>query len=281
MKSFCVSRRHSIRFGILTLALLGMARVDTAQAQTALVTVTTTTAVTISTNIPVPASSGTTYVLQKAKPGQLTITGQVTGGAGSVLRTTTDTSGDTTTIFEFNANNSSYLGDIQLWRGTVQADNAFALGMGTIFGDGNDSTNGDLTFGANMTFTNPIVLQENETISSSTRTVTLSGPIGDGGGGFGFTKYGSGTLTLAGANTYGGTTVIGGLTAVGGTLAVGFNNALPAGNPLTIDNRGGSSVLSLGTFNQNVGAITLFAGAAVSGRLYFQLSQYHSSLVLS
>ena len=41
----------------------------------------------------------------------------ITGGAGSILRTTTDTAGDTTTILEFAATNSAYAGGIQLNRG--------------------------------------------------------------------------------------------------------------------------------------------------------------------
>jgi phospholipase C len=252
------SKRNRLRGALLALAILLCS--DHSNAQTDLVKDVNTTPDTISTNIAVPSSSGTTYVLTKYSPGKLTLTGQLTGGAGSILRTTTQTSGDSTTVFEFSGSSTSYSGGIQLWRGIVQADNASALGTGTIYGDGNNSTTGDLTFGAGMTFANPIVLQENDTIGSGTFSVTLSGAIGDGGGGFGITKYGSGTLTLSGVNTYSGTTSIGGSTAAGGTLAVGVNNGIPSGTPLVINNISGTSVLSLGAFNQNVGSVTLYAG---------------------
>ena len=265
------------RLAVLLSVPFGMALPPhSAQAQTALATVTSTSAVTITTNLAVPASSGTTYVLEKYSPGQLTMSGQLTGGAGSILRTTTQTTGDTTTTFEFSGTSSTYVGGIQLWRGVVRADNAQALGTGTIYCDGNDSIYGDLTFGSSLTFANPIVLQESTTISSSNYSVVITGGITDGGSGYGITKYGTGTLTFAGANTYSGTTAVGGSTAAGGTLAIGENNGLPAGSALTIDNRSGASVLSLGAFSQNVGAITLYAGNAartsVSGTGTLQLA---------
>ncbi len=97
-------------------------------AQTPLVTITDSGAVVITTNILVPASSDTTYVLEKFAPGQLTLNGQITGGLGSILRTTTDTAGDTTTVMEFAAINSSYAGTIQLSRGSVLVDNPLVFG---------------------------------------------------------------------------------------------------------------------------------------------------------
>ena len=263
MKSLFIKRSLLGRLLVPALALVPAVFLPgSAPAQTALTTVTATTAVTISTNIPVPASGGTTYVLEKYSPGQLTIAGQITGGAGSLLETTTQTSGDTSTIFYFTATNAAYVGGIQTWRGVVVASNSLALGTGTIYLDANLSTNGDLTFGGNMTFTNPLVLQESETISSGGNSVTLLGGITDGGSGYGLTKYGPGTLTFAGTNTYGGTTSIGSSTGAGGTLALGKTNALPPGNPLIIDNRYGASVFSLGSYPQNIGAITLYAGNA-------------------
>jgi phospholipase C len=264
MKLTLFKRFSPLRLVVLALMFFyAAAQPDSARAQTALVTVTTTGAVTIATNIPVPNSSGTTYVLQKAASGKLTLNGQITGGAGSILRTTTDTSGDKTTVFEFVATNTAYTGSIETWRGVVQVDNTNSLGTGTIYCDANASTNGDLSFANSMTFTNPIVFEEDgSTISTSNKTVTLSGPISSGGNAYGFIKYGSGTLTLSGANTYGGTTVIGGSSAAGGTLAIGVNNGVPSGKALTINNISGASVFSLGTFNQNVGTITLYAGSA-------------------
>ena len=253
MKLFFINRPGIIRFAVLTAGLFQLAQMNVVRAQTALVTVTSTAAVTITTNIAVPASSGTVYVMQKTATGRLTLDGQLTGGAGSILRTTTLTSGDSTTTFEFAANNSGFSGSLQTFRGSVQIDNPNSLGTGTILGDGNNGTTGDLLFNASMTFTNPVVLQSATTISSGANNVTMSGNIS---GAIALAKYGSGTLTLSGVNTYLNTTV------AAGTLALGVNNALPTGAALTIDNRTAASVLSLGAFNQRVGAITLYAGGA-------------------
>ena len=264
MKSTSLAGYGRARLVILMLGLFqAAAHWGTALAQTALVTYTTSGALTITTNIAVPASSGITYVLQKAASGKLTLDGQITGGSGSILRTTTDTSGDAKTIIEFAAANSAYSGSIQLWRGVVQVDNAAALGTGTVYCDGNASVFGDLTFGASVVFTNSFVLQESDTLSSSNFNVILTGGISDGGGGFGITKYGTGMMTLSGSNTYGGATVIGGSGAAGGTLALGSTNALPSGTALTIDNRSGASVLNFGGSNPKVGTITFYAGGAV------------------
>jgi hypothetical protein len=159
-------------FSILLTAVFFCSAIDRAPAQTALVTYTNTTALIITTNIAVPGSSGTTYVLEKYSPGQLTLDGNLTGGAGSILRMTTQTSGDSTTVFEFAENNSGYAGGIQTWRGIIQVDNSLSLGTGTIYCDGNGSTSGDLRFNGNMTFTNLWCFKR--TVQPSRPTPTVS-----------------------------------------------------------------------------------------------------------
>ena len=206
---------------LIYLLTLGLFRPETAFAQTALVTVSNSAAVVLTTNLPVPASSGTTYVLEKYAAGQLTLAGQITGGAGSILRTTTDTAGDPATVFEFAATNSGYAGGLQLYRGSVRADNPAALGTGVIYADGPGGSPGDLGFNAGMIFTNPLVLQSATTVSPGSNVVTLTGGIS---GSASLTKYGAGTLTLAGSNSY-----TGGTTVAAGTLVIGAAAALPGG----------------------------------------------------
>jgi phospholipase C len=261
LKTFRGGGHAAARYTVLALIILFGVNFDPARGQTPLVTYTQTTALTISSNIAVPASAGTTYSLTKYSPGKLTLQGQITGGAGSLLQVNTQTQGDTTTVIEFAANNSGYVGNIQLWRGVAEVDNPLALGTGTIHGGANNGTVGDLLFNANMTFTNPVVLDYAMSVSSSNYSgVVMSGAIS---GGNVLEKYGTGTLTLSNANSYTGGTIIGGSGTPGGTLAIGVNNGLPAGYPLTIDNRSGASVLGMGAYTQNLGAITLYAGSAI------------------
>lgn len=210
--------RRAIQIIIL---LLGTAAWETVSGQTPLVTVADSAAVVLTTNIPVPASSGTTYVLEKYAAGQLTLTGHLTGGAGSILRSTTDTSGDSTTILEFAATNSAYAGGIQLNRGSVLADNPAALGTGVIYADGSGGSPGDLVFANTMVFTNLLILQSATSLSPGTNQVTLTGGIG---GTTGLTKYGAGSLTLGASDSYAG-----GTTVAAGTLVIGAAAALPGG----------------------------------------------------
>jgi len=223
MKSYVFPPARLSKVAISTITIFqALALVSIAQAQTALVTVADSNAVVLTTNIPVPASGGTTYVLEKYAPGPLTIGGQLTGGSGSILRTTTDTAGDTSTVLEFAATNSGYAGSIQLYQGSVQVDNPLSLGTGTIYADGAGGLPGDLVFKGGMIFTNPIVLQSSTaSISAGSNYVILSGNISGVGS---LTEYGSGTLNLGASNGYTGGTIIS-----AGTLVLGTSNAIPSG----------------------------------------------------
>ena len=79
--------------------------------------------------------------------------------------------------------------------------------------------NGDITFTGtnNLTFGSGAVTLANgtRTLTTTANTLTFNGAFGDGGNALGLTKAGSGTLTLAGLNTYTGATTVTG----GGTLA--------------------------------------------------------------
>ncbi|MFZ4778569.1 MAG: beta strand repeat-containing protein, partial [Terrimicrobiaceae bacterium] len=85
-------------------------------------------------------------------------------------------------------------------------------------------------------------------------TLTISTPILDNGSSS-LTKSGAGTLTLSGNNTYTGTT-----TVLAGTLAYGASNALSSGN-VTVT----GGVLSLGSFSDTVGAVTVTGQGSITG----------------
>jgi autotransporter-associated beta strand protein len=94
--------------------------------------------------------------------------------------------------------------------------NGFSDTVGSLAGAGNVSLGaGTLTAGGNNTST------------------TFSGAISGAGG---FTKAGSATLTLSGANTYGGTTTIN-----AGTLKQGAAGGIPS-NPVALANTAGASL---------------------------------------
>ncbi|MBK7375305.1 MAG: autotransporter-associated beta strand repeat-containing protein [Chitinophagaceae bacterium] len=102
------------------------------------------------------------------------------------------------------------------------------------------------------TISTPVVLGTNVIFTvaddgSSAADLAVSGIIS---GSSTLTKSGAGTLVLSNANTYTGTTTIS-----AGTLQYGISNAIAAG-AVTVN--GGT--LDIGTFDDNVGAVTLTSG---------------------
>jgi autotransporter-associated beta strand protein len=142
----------------------------------------------------------------------------------------------------------------------------------TLTGAGSDITN---TSGANRITLQGVTAAANPLIiTSSVGTLTLSGPVNDGGGvtvagsgntvingvisgGGGLTKQGAGTLTLWGANTYTGATAV-----QGGYLVVANNAALGSTAGGTTVTAGGTLVLPFGISTAE--AVSL-AGAGVGG----------------
>jgi len=229
-------------------------------------TVATSAAVNLTNNLTLPNASGT-YVLTKNATGQLTLSGSLSGGGtATVLRTTTDTTGDKSTIFEF-AGPNSYAGGIQLYRGIVQVDNPNALGTGTIYGDANASTLGDLNFTNSMIFANPLVLQSATSLSPNNYNVTLTGGISGSGA---LTKYGTGTLSLGGALAYSGTT-----TATAGTLNLLNTFNTYQNQPLNI--AAGAVVNSFGLLNIDVNENGSIASVNVLGAGSLNLASTNSS----
>ena len=226
-----------------------------------ILTVATGAAASLSNNLTLPNASGT-YVLTKNQSGPLTLAGFVSGGgSGLILRTTTDTAGDATTVFEFVGANAAYAGSLQTYRGVVQVDNPLALGTGTIYGDANNSTNGDLLFNTSMTFTNSLVLQSATSLSSGTNaanSVVMTGNIS--GGPAALTKYGPGALTLAGNLSYNGNLIVN-----AGTLSIG--SLILAGDTTSGGGLGAAYtntvVIAAGATLQSSGTLSIYESSAL------------------
>ena len=96
--------------------------------------------------------------------------------------------------------------------------------------------------------------------------VTISTPITDNASGFGLTKYGAGTLSLTGANTYSGTTLV----TAGGLLGGTANTAV--GTYTVNDGAGfGAVVTSAGT---QFAPATVNLGTSTGGTLTFDLGAF-------
>jgi autotransporter-associated beta strand protein len=93
------------------------------------------------------------------------------------------------------------------------------------------------------------------TLDGTTSGSSVASIIGTGTGTL--TKIGSGTWTLNAANTYTGLTTVN-----AGTLAYGVNNAIATG-AVTVN--GSTAILSLGTFSDTVGIVTLDNNGTITG----------------
>ena len=109
----------------------------------------------------------------------------------------------------------------------------------TIYGNGVEGAGAlVLDSGANAdpgTFT----IGQNSTIGVTNGSSTIGTAIGDGGGGYGVTIVGGGTLTLTAANAYTGTTDV-----TAGTLHLDNTTGPALAGPLTIDAGGSGSALA-------------------------------------
>jgi autotransporter-associated beta strand protein len=128
---------------------------------------------------------------------------------------------------------AGYAGAVTIQQGTLQVTASGALGTGPVEiddpaemaldGSGADITlqnaftlkstaNEIVSLAGSNTLSESITLQADASIDvESGSTLTISGAIGDGGGGFGVTEIGEGTMVYAAsqANTYTGTTTVG------------------------------------------------------------------------
>jgi autotransporter-associated beta strand protein len=138
-----------------------------------------------------------------------------------VLRLTTGTAGDNTTIHRLTGNNT-LSGTIQVWRGALEIDNPASAGNARVVLEANVSPQGDLRFSESMTFANDIRLAWTGNVigvADPAHKVTLSGNIDESGGVRPLTKAGAGILEITGNATYtGATTVTAGTLLINGSL---------------------------------------------------------------
>ena len=191
------------------------------------------------------------------------------GGSGGVTKTTADSvslsgansyTGPTVIAAgSLNVANPSALGTTDNGT-TVQYGASLSLGGSTItepltlMGGGTGS--GALS--GSGTWAGPITLADDSGVRCSSSTLTLSGPIGDGGAGYGLVTGGSQTIFLSGANTYTGTT-----TVTSGTLKLGANDVFADAAPITINqdpDSSNSATFDISTFSDTVGQVILVDG---------------------
>jgi len=169
--------------------------------------------------------------------GATTFSGQIFGGGSLQMEA------NTTATLVLTANNG--IGSIQMFGGTLQVGYATALGTAAItIGNGATLQSGV----SGLDLFNSMDLTGSANYDTNGFNATLEDPIT---GPFGsLTKLGSGTLTLAYANTYGeGTTV------AAGTLNLGSNSALGTGG-LVLEN---GTTLQAGTRSLvTANAVTLY-----------------------
>jgi autotransporter-associated beta strand protein len=200
--------------------------------------------------------------------GTLTSTGGFTlqsGTAGVVLAgsvgLTKNTSG---TVVLAKAN--TYTGDTAVSLGTLRLGTANVLPDGA--GRGNVSLAGTLDLGGHSdainglsgdgTVNNSAASAPTLTVGGNNATSSFSGVIQNTAGTLSLLKIGTGTLTLAGANTYAGLT-----TVYAGTLMLGADNVLPDGAGK--GNVSLAGTLDLGGHSDTINGLS--GGGAVDNRL--------------
>jgi len=177
----------------------------------------------------------------------ITFNGQISGAGGLIKGTgcgltlngaNTFTGGATLSAGQLNLNSG----------GTSSANSAIGTGTLTIAGGTIDNTsaadvtlrsNNPQNWAGNFSYlgslhelnlgTGAVTLGGSVQVTVNSNTLTIGGPIGDGGNGYGLTKAGAGTLAVNGVNTYSGSTTIS-----GGTLALGSGGSLGSTLSLTI-----------------------------------------------
>ena len=188
----------------------------------------------------------------------------------SVLSSTNSTPTSGTTDFTTNSGDPDY----DALGGTLLLDTNTPHTVNTLLIDTTDGGTLDLN-GGNMTFTqgamavtgtgaytiqNGQLGSDNQTLlvfTDSTGTVTLDAPVSGGLGGF--VKQGSGTLVLAGTNTYTGETIVG-----GGTLQLGSTTALDSATDLVLTDVA-DAIFELNGFDATVASLS--GGGSIGGTI--------------
>ncbi len=177
--------------------------------------------------------------------GTLTVSSAITG-SGSLTKTGTGTLVLTGT--------NTYAGGTVINAGRVSVGSDANLGDasgGLTFGGGTLLATGSFTSGRSVTLNSG-----GGAFDTNGNSLTLTGNIsGDGS----VIKTGSGTLTVAGTNTYAGATTIN-----AGTLKLGAADTLPAGGAVTLADTAGAA-LHLNDLNQTIGSLS--GGGAAGGTI--------------
>ena len=195
------------------------------------------------------ATTGTTWAVAPASSGG-TITGLASasyvndtwaaGNNTTVMNNSAPASGSTTNSLRFNKAAASTL--------TLAGTNTITTGgifvTSTVGNNAQTITGGTLVGSAG----GDLVVIQNDTNATG---LTIASIIADNGGATGFTKSGTGALTLSGANTYtGATTINAGAVTIGSGGALGGTNAA-----LTMGNVSGAT-LNLADHSTTVGSIS-------------------------
>jgi autotransporter-associated beta strand protein len=211
------------------------------------------------TTVTLPAATQTATLMNLGGTG-INDAGVTMNGAGTLILagTNTYTGGTNATSGQLNLNSAGALGAGTLTINGGNLGNSSGSAV-TLTGNSPQSWATDFMFAGPNDLnlgTGAVTLTANRLVTVAAGNLTVGGVIGDGGGGFGVTKDGPGTLTLSGANTYTGTT-----TVVAGTVRLG--QTAPAG--FVVNGTAGLSVVNpAGTSTVAVPTLTLGAGGGNS-----------------
>ena len=152
-----------------------------------------------------------TIALTKTGTGTLALGGSDTYSGGTTL-----------SAGQLNLNNASAIGSgpLTISGGTIGNTSGAAITLST---NNAQNWNGDFTFAGSNDLNlggGAVTMSSSRTVTVASGNLTVAGVISDGSNGYSLTKAGTGTLTLAGADTYSGPT-----TVSGGTLQIGAGGA--------------------------------------------------------